>query len=158
ANRRSNTGCFQSLPREIAAPRGKVPGERIAPHVLAGAGHAAHPGLLTRGIARLVWLGLLLAGPLLAERRNRLVAPTLGATVRSIVRGEHVSAAVDRGVRGLVRHGLSPERARDDLDRLLAGFVSGAVGGPRHAPWALGRFRGIHPRPSRSERVLGARR
>jgi hypothetical protein len=88
--------------------------------------HAAHSGLLTRGIATLVWLGLLLAVPLLAERRHRLVARTLEATVRSIVRGKQVSAAVDRGVRGLVRRGFSPERARDDLERLLAGFLSGA--------------------------------
>ena len=88
--------------------------------------HAAHPGLLTRGTATLVWLGLLLAVPLLAERRRRLVARTLEATMRSIVRGEQMSAAVDRGVGGLVRRGLSPERARDDLERLLAGFLSGA--------------------------------
>jgi hypothetical protein len=88
--------------------------------------HAAYPGLLTRGIATLVWLGLLLAVPLLAERRRRLVARTLEATMRRIVRGEQMSAAVDRGVCGLVRRGLSPERARDDLERLLAGFLSGA--------------------------------
>src|SRR5262245_11190021 len=88
--------------------------------------HAAHPRLLIRGIATLVWLGLLLAVPLLAERRHRLIAHTLEATVRSIVRGEQVSAAVDRRVRRLVRRGLSPERARDDLERLLAGFLSGA--------------------------------
>jgi len=88
--------------------------------------YAAHPGLLTRGLATLVWLGLLLAVPLLAERRHRLVARTLEETVRRIVGGEQVSAAIDRGVRGLVRRGLGPERARDDLERLLVGFLSGA--------------------------------
>jgi hypothetical protein len=88
--------------------------------------HAAHPGLLTRGIATLVWLGLMLTVPLLAKRRQRLAARTLEETVRSIVRGEQVSAAVDRGVRALIRRGLRPERARDDLERRLARFLSGA--------------------------------
>ena len=88
--------------------------------------HADHPGILTRAVATVVWLGLLPVVPFLAARRRRLVARALEAVVRTIATGEQVSVAVDRGVSWLVRRGLSPERARQDLERLLAGFLSGA--------------------------------
>jgi hypothetical protein len=88
--------------------------------------HAGRPRILTRGVATLVWLGLLPIVPLLARRRHRLVARALEAVVRTIAAGEQVPVAVDRGVRWLVRKGLNPERARQDLERLLAGFLSGA--------------------------------
>src|SRR5262245_23687741 len=90
--------------------------------------HAGRPHLLTRGVATLAWLGLLPIVPLLAARRHRLVARALEAVVRAITAGERIPVAVDRGVRWLVRRGLAPEQARQDLERLLAGFLSGARG------------------------------
>src|SRR5262245_55364947 len=88
--------------------------------------HAGRPQLLTRVVATLVWVGLLPIVPLLAGRRHRLVAHALEAVVRTIAAGEQVPVAVERGVRWLVRRGLTPEQARADLERLLAGFLSGA--------------------------------
>ena len=97
--------------------------------------HAAHAGLCTRGTATLVWLGLLLAVPLLAERRRRLVARTLEATMRSIVRGEQMSAAVDRGVGGLVRRGAECRRRLRDGQRLLGRIpLRRSKGGHRYGP------------------------
>jgi hypothetical protein len=88
--------------------------------------HAGRPHLLTRGVATLVWIGLLPIVPLLARRRHRLVARALEAVVRTIASGEQIPVAVDRGVRWLVRKGLPADQARADLERLLAGFLSGA--------------------------------
>ncbi len=83
------------------------------------------PAVLTRGVAAVVWVVLLPIVPLLAARRRRLIARALEAVVRSIVAGVEVPTAVDRGVAWLEGKGVDRVRARTDLERKVAGFLSG---------------------------------
>ena len=56
--------------------------------------------------------------------RLRKVTKALEGVVRAIVSGVEVPAALERAVGWLERKGLDPQRARSDLERLLAGFLS----------------------------------
>jgi hypothetical protein len=79
---------------------------------------------LTVWVARLVYVALVPIVPMVAVRHRRLVAAALEGVVRAIVSGVEVPAALEHGVGWLERKGLDPQRARSDLERLLAGFLS----------------------------------
>jgi hypothetical protein len=79
---------------------------------------------LTIWVARLVYVALAPIVPVVRVRHRRLVAAALEGVVRAIVSGVEVPAALERAVGWLERKGLDPQRARSDLDRLLAGFLS----------------------------------
>jgi hypothetical protein len=79
---------------------------------------------LTLWIARLVYVALAPIVPLVGARHRRLVAQALEGVVRAIASGVQVPAALERGVGWLERKGLDPQRARGELERLLAGFLS----------------------------------
>jgi hypothetical protein len=82
---------------------------------------------LTLWIARLVYVALAPIVPLVGARHRRLVAQALEGVVRAIVSGVEVPAALERGVGWLERKGLDPQRARSDLEQLLAGFLSSSA-------------------------------
>jgi hypothetical protein len=79
---------------------------------------------LTVWVARLVYVAIAPIVPVVGVRHRRLVAKALEGVVRAIVSGVPVPAALERGVGWLERKGLDPQRARSDLERLLAGFLS----------------------------------
>ena len=79
---------------------------------------------LTVWVARLVYVALAPIVPVVGARHRRLVAAALEGVVRAIVSGVQVPAALERAVGWLERKGLDPQRARSDLERLLAGFLS----------------------------------
>jgi hypothetical protein len=79
---------------------------------------------LTVWVARLVYVALAPIVPVVAVRHRRLVAAALEGVVRAIVSGVQAPAALERAVGWLERKGLDPQRARSDLERLLAGFLS----------------------------------
>jgi len=79
---------------------------------------------LTVWVARLVYVAIAPIVPVVGARHRRLVAKALEGVVRAIVSGVQVPAALERGVGWLERKGLDPQRARSDLERLLAGFLS----------------------------------
>ena len=86
--------------------------------------HGAGTGFPTRAIATLVWIALVPVVPAVAARRRRLVAQALEGVVRAVVSGVEVPAATNRAVAWLQRKGVEPRQARDDLERLLGGFLS----------------------------------
>ena len=75
-------------------------------------------------VARLVYVALAPIVPVVGMRHRRLVTKALEGVVRAIVSGVQAPAALERAVGWLERKGLDPQRARSDLERLLAGFLS----------------------------------
>jgi hypothetical protein len=85
-------------------------------------------GYLTRGVAALVWVGLVAVTPVVAARRRRLIARALEGVVRAVVAGVDVPTALARAVDWLEHRGVEPTQARADLERLLGGFLSTSSG------------------------------
>ena len=99
----------------------------------AGTLHGFWPGLeangstdrtLTRWTARVVYVALAPIVPLVRARHRRLLAHALEGVVRAVASGVQAPTALERGVRWLEGKGLDPQRARNDLEQLLAGFLS----------------------------------
>ena len=90
--------------------------------------HRSNRSTLTVWAARVVYVALVPIVPVVAARHRRLVARALEAVVRAVVGGVAVPTAVERAVAWLERKGLDPTRAREDLERLLAGFLSSPRG------------------------------
>jgi hypothetical protein len=90
--------------------------------------HGSGTGMLTRGLAAVVWIALVPLIPALAARRRRLIARALEGVVRAVVAGVEVPTAVDRAVAWLERKRLDPIQARADLERLLGGVLSASAG------------------------------
>lgn len=86
--------------------------------------HGAGRGVVTRGLAAVVWVALVPLVPVLAARRRRLIARALEGVVRAMVAGVDGPKAVHRAVALLERKGIEPVQARADLERLLSGFLS----------------------------------
>ena len=82
---------------------------------------------LTRWAARVVYVALAPIVPLVRARHRRLLAHALEGVVRAVVSGVEAPAALERGVRWLEDKGLDPQRARNDLEQLLAGFLSSSL-------------------------------
>ena len=79
---------------------------------------------LTRWAARAVYVALVPIVPLVRARHRRLLAHALEGVVRAVVSGVEAPTALERGVHWLESRGLDSQRARNDLERLLAGFLS----------------------------------
>jgi hypothetical protein len=82
---------------------------------------------LTRWAARVVYVALAPIVPLVRARHRRLLAHALEGVVRAVVSGVEAPVALERGVRWLEDKGLDPQRARNDLEQLLAGFLSSSL-------------------------------
>ena len=82
---------------------------------------------LARWAARVAYVALVPVMPLVRARRRRLLAHALEGVVRAVVAGVEAPTALEHGVRWLEGKGLDPQRARNDLEQLLAGFLSSSA-------------------------------